>query len=181
MLFIIGSWKSLAFRGAAAVLFGLLALIWPAITLLALVFLFGIYALADGISILVAVFRKSPEVAGRKGLLILHGVVSILSGIIAFVWPGITALALVFVIAAWALITGGLEVAAAIKLRKEISNEWFLGLAGVLAIVFGLFLVIAPGAGALAVTWIIGWYAMLSGALLLALAYRIRKFVTPLT
>jgi uncharacterized membrane protein HdeD (DUF308 family) len=97
---------------------------------LALVFLFGIYALTDGITILVAVFRKSPQVAQeRKGLLIFQGVVSALSGIIAFVWPGITALALILVIAAWALMTGALEVAAAIKLRKEIRNEWMLGLA----------------------------------------------------
>jgi uncharacterized membrane protein HdeD (DUF308 family) len=181
MPFIIGSWKSVAFRGAAALLFGVLALIWPGITLLSLVFLFGIYALSDGISILVAVFRKSPQPAqGRKGLMIFQGVVSILSGIIAFVWPGITALALLFLIAAWALVTGALEIAAAIKLRREITNEWLLGLAGALSIVFGMFIVIAPPAGALAVTWIIGWYAMLSGVLLLALAFRIRKFVAPL-
>jgi uncharacterized membrane protein HdeD (DUF308 family) len=180
MFFIIGNWKSLAFRGVAAVIFGILASVWPSITVLALVFLFGIYALADGISILVAVLRKSPQVAGRKGLLTLHGVVGILAGITAFVWPGITALALVLVIAAWALITGALEVAAAIKLRKEISNEWMLGLAGVLSIALGMLLVISPGAGALALTWIIGFYAILLGALLLGLALRIRKLATPL-
>lgn len=181
MLFIVGSWKSLAFRGVAAVVFGILASVWPAITVLALVFLFGIYALTDGITILLAVFRKSPQVAqGRKGLLIFQGVVSALSGIIAFVWPGITALALILVIAAWALMTGALEVAAAIKLRKEIRNEWMLGLAGVLAIAFGLLLVISPGAGALALTWIIGFYAILSGALMLGLALRIRQLAIPL-
>lgn len=179
MLFIIGSWKSLAFRGAAALIFGILALAWPSITLLSLVFLFAIYALMDGIMILAAVFRKTPEVAGRKGLLTLQGVVNILSGIVAVIWPGITALILLSVIAAWALITGALQIAAAIKLRKEISNEWLLGLAGLLSIAFGILLLISPGAGALAVVSIIGFYAILSGLLLLALAFRIRKLMTP--
>lgn len=180
MLFIVGSWKSLAFRGAAAVIFGILALVWPSITLLALVFLFGIYALVDGIAILAGVSRKAEEVAGRKGLLILQGIVSILAGIVAVVWPGITALALLLVIAAWAFITGALEIAAAIKLRKEISSEWLLGLAGVLSIAFGVLLLISPGAGAVAVVWMIGFYAILSGVLLLALAFRIKRLVTPL-
>jgi uncharacterized membrane protein HdeD (DUF308 family) len=179
MLFIVGSWKSLAFRGAAAVIFGILALVWPSITLLALVLLFGAYVLVDGITILVGVFRKTEEVEGRKGLLILQGIVSILAGILAVIWPGITALALLLVIAAWAFITGALEIAAAIKLRKVISSEWLLGLTGVLSIVFGVLLLIAPGAGALAVVWMIGFYAILSGVLLLTLAFRIKKLATP--
>jgi uncharacterized membrane protein HdeD (DUF308 family) len=180
MFVALGSWKSLALRGAAAVLFGILTLIWPAISLLVLVLLFGAYALVDGASVLVATAAKDPNTKPSRGLLFLQAGLGILTGIITFIWPNITALALLYLIAAWALITGVLQVAAAIRLRQEISNEWMLGFAGVLSIVFAIVLIIMPGTGALAITWLIGAYALLAGILLLALAFRIRQMLAPL-
>lgn len=180
MVIDLGSWKSMALRGAAALIFGLLTLAWPSITLLALVFLFGAYALADGLFLLVSAFERDRAPEGRRGLLVLEGVVGVAAGVLTFVWPSITALALLYLIAAWAIITGVLEIASAIRLRKHIENEWFLGLAGALSVLFGVVLVLVPGAGALAITWLIGVYAAIFGVLLLALALKIRKLTLPL-
>ncbi len=167
------NWWAIALRGLVAVLFGLAAFVWPGLTLLALVFLFGIYALLDGIfSIIAAVNNRAGN--NRWWLLLLEGLVGVAAGIIAFIWPGITAFALLYLIAAWAVITGILEIAAAIRLREEIEGEWLLGLGGLLSIVFGILLFIWPGAGALAVTWLIGAYALFFGILLIILGFRVR-------
>ncbi len=174
LVFVLGDWRSLAFRGAAAVVFGVLSLVWPRISLTALVLLFGAYALVDGVSILVDAARARGEHQRRWGPL-LEGAVSIAAGLVALVWPDITALALLYVIAAWALLTGALEIAAAVRLRRELTNEWLLGIAGVLSIAFAIFLVVTPGSGALVITWAIAWYAILFGALLVALALRLRR------
>ena len=107
--------------------------------------------------------------------MIIHGVIAVLAGIVTFVWPGITALALVYLIAFWALFTGFVELIDAYRLRNEIDNEWLVGIMGLLRVVFGAILVIAPGSGALAITWLIGWFAILDGVLHLALAWRLRK------
>ena len=171
----LSSWKSLALRGAAALLFGILTLIWPAISLIALILLFGVYALVDGASIFVAAAARDSDGWGSRGLLFLHAALGVLVGIITFIWPGITALALLYLIAAWALVTGALQLVAAVRLRKQIQNEWLLGLTGALSVVLGILLAIRPGEGVLAVTWLIGPYAFLVGILLLALAFRIRK------
>jgi uncharacterized membrane protein HdeD (DUF308 family) len=175
ILVIVGNWRSLAVRGLAAVIFGLLALVWPGITLQALVILFGAFVLVDGAMMLAAAITGTPGAEGRRGLLVLQGILGIAAGILTFVWPGITALALLYLIAAWALLTGVLEIAAAIRLRREIDGEWLLAASGLLSVVFGVLLVFAPGAGALAVTWLIGFYALLYGAFLLALAWRLRQ------
>jgi uncharacterized membrane protein HdeD (DUF308 family) len=180
MLMLIGSWKSLALRGAAAVLFGVLTLIWPGLTLWALVLLWGAYVLVDGLSVLGDVFTHAPGTDDRRGWLIFQGVVSIVAGVLTFVWPDITALALLFVIAAWAFVTGVLEIAAAVRLRRVLSNEWLLALVGVLSIAFAIGLVVTPGAGALVITWFIGWFALLAGAVRLGLAWRVRKLDTEL-
>ncbi len=173
-------WKSLALRGGAAVLFGILTLVWPGISLVIMVLLFGAFALVHGASYVVAAAARDPkEERGRGALLIVQAGLGIVTGIITFLWPGITALALLYLIAAWALIMGVLEVAAAIRLRKEIKNEWMLGLAGALSLLVGVLLVLMPGAGALAITWLIGWYALFTGILLLALAFRIRRMLAP--
>ena len=177
---IVGHWKSLAIRGAAALLFGVLTLVWPGLTLWSLVLLSGAYVLVDGISILVAVFTHAAGTADRRGWLVFEGVTGIAAGILTFVWPHITALALLFVIAAWALVTGVLEIVAAVRLRQILEHEWLLGLLGVLSIAFALGVVITPGAGALVITWFIGWYATLAGVTLLALAWRVRKLDTAL-
>lgn len=168
-----GSWKRNALRGLAAVAFGVLALIWPGLTLLALVLLFGAYALVDGATIISTVFTTSSEDPTQtKAVLALRGAVGVVAGLVTFLWPGITALALLFVIAGWAVVNGVLEIVSAIRLRKEMKHEWLVVVAGALSIAFGVLLAITPGTGALAITWLIGWFAIISGSLRLALAWR---------
>lgn len=168
-------WWALLLRGLVALLFGILTFIWPGISLTALVLLFGAYALVDGLFTVIAALR-APEGYKRWWVLLLEGIFGIIAGLLAFVWPSITALVLLYLIAAWAIVTGVFEIAAAIRLRKEITGEWLLALSGVLSVVFGVLLVAWPGAGALAVLWLIGAYAILFGALLIALALRLRKW-----
>jgi uncharacterized membrane protein HdeD (DUF308 family) len=157
----------------AAVAFGVLAFVWPGITLLTLVFLFGAYALVNGILSLVAAF-KAPKGTANKGSSIFLGLLSIAAGLFTFLIPGITALGLVILIAAWAIANGVTEIVAAIKLRKVITNEWLLVLAGVASIVFGILLLLQPGVGALALIWWIGAWAIFMGVLLMILAFKIR-------
>ena len=168
-------WWVVALRGVAAVIFGILALVWPGITLGALVLLFGAYALVDGVCALWTAATGGPAASGRRPWLVLEGVAGVAAGIATFVWPGITALALLAVVAAWALVTGVLEIVAAIRLRREIEGEWLMVLSGVLSVVFGILLFINPAAGALAVTWLIGAYAIVFGAVLLGLAMRLYR------
>ncbi|HKF69568.1 MAG TPA: HdeD family acid-resistance protein [Vicinamibacterales bacterium] len=167
-------WWAIALRGLAAIIFGILAFAMPGVTLAVLVLLFGAYALVDGIFNIVA------AVSGRSGsqswwMVLLEGLVSVAAGLVTFFMPGLTALTLVYVISAWAIITGVLEIVAAIRLRKEITNEWWLALSGVLSIVFGALVAIAPGAGALALIFWIGAYAVVFGAMLVALGFRLRR------
>ncbi len=171
------TWWALAIRGIAAVIFGILALVWPGTTLAVLVLFFGAYALVDGIfAILSALFHHTGN--ERWWLLLLEGVVGVVIGILTFAFPGITAFILLSFIAAWAIITGILEILAAFRLRTEIENEWLLALSGVASLVFGILVAIFPGAGALAVIWLIGAYAIVFGILLIALAIRVRSAVT---
>src|SRR5919202_355383 len=167
------NWWALALRGVVAILFGLAALVWPGLTLTALVLLFGADALVDGVFAVVAAIAR----AGRERhwwALLLEGLLGIAAGVVTLAWPGITGLVLLLFIAAWAIITGVVEIVAAIRLRREIEGEFLLGLGGALSVLFGLLLIVRPGAGALAVAWLIGIYAILFGALLLALAFRLR-------
>src|SRR3984893_1150811 len=169
------NWWLLALRGLVAVLFGVLAFMWPGVTLITLVWLFGAFALVNGfLSLLLA--AKAPKGYPRFGSLILGGLLGILAGLLAFVMPAITALGLFILIAAWAMVTGILEIVAAIKLRKEINNEWLLILVGILSLVFGVLLLLQPGAGALVLIWWIGAYALVLGVLLFVLALRMRRF-----
>jgi uncharacterized membrane protein HdeD (DUF308 family) len=168
------NWWALAIRGVAAIIFGLLALFMPGVTLAALILLFGAYAIVDGVFNLVAALRGRVEERSRW-LLSLEGLVSIGAGIAAFTLPGLTALVLLYVIGAWAVITGILEIVAAIRLRDEIPNEWWLVAGGVVSVIFGVLLFAAPAAGALALVLWIGIYAIVFGALLVGLAFRLRR------
>ena len=170
------SWWALVLRGIFAIAFGVLAFVWPHITLTALVFLWGAYALVDG-AFAVAAGVKSYGENKRWWLLLIEGILGVIAGVLAFVIPGITALVLLMLIAAWAIVTGAFEIAAAIQLRKHITGEWLLALAGVASILFGVLLVLNPGAGALAVVWMIGAYAIVFGCLLIALGFRLHGMV----
>lgn len=167
------NWWALVLRGLVAIIFGILAFLWPGITLTALVFVFGAYAMVDGIFAIVA-GAKAPAEQKRWWLLILEGVVGIAAGIIAFVVPGITALFLLTLIAVWAIFTGVFEIMAAIQLRKQIKGEWLMVVSGIASVAFGGLLLYNPAAGALAVVWIIGAYAVVFGILLLALGFKLR-------
>jgi uncharacterized membrane protein HdeD (DUF308 family) len=168
------NWWLVALRGIAAILFGVLAAIVPGLTLALLVMLFGAYALIEGGFNVVAAVRGAT--GGRAWwALLLEGLVSLAAGVVAFIMPGLTALALVYLIAAWAVFTGILEIAAAVRLRKHITGEWWLALTGVLSIAFGVLVAFFPGAGALAMVLWIGAYSIVFGILLLAVAFKLRR------
>ena len=167
-------WWVILLRGIVGVLFGVLAFAWPGATLLALVLVWGVYAIVDGGFALYQMVEAGQQ-QRRWWPYLIEGLVGIGAGVMAFAWPGITALALVFLIAAWAIVTGVFEIIAAIDLRKQIRHEWLLGLSGVLSIVFGTLVMVQPDAGALAVVWLLGAYALLFGVTLIALAFRVRS------
>ena len=169
------NWWLLALRGLMAVLFGVLAFTWPGATLITLVWLFGAFALVNGILSLVLA-AKTPKGYPKVGSLIFGGLLGILAGLLAFVMPGITALGLLILIAAWAIVTGIMELMAAVRLRKIINNEWLLVLAGIASVVFGILLLFQPAAGALVLIWWIGAWALLFGILLMILAFRMRNW-----
>jgi uncharacterized membrane protein HdeD (DUF308 family) len=162
-----------AVQGVAAVLFGLGAMAWPGQTLAVLIALFGAYALADGIAALFAMFQTTAQIT-PWWVWLLRGITGIAAGLVTFAWPGITALSLVYVIAAKALLSGIFEIVAALQLRKEIEGEWLMVASGALSVMLGLWLFAAPGEGALALTWTIGIFAIVIGGLLIALGFRVR-------
>jgi uncharacterized membrane protein HdeD (DUF308 family) len=168
-------WWALVLRGLAAIAFGILAFATPAASLLALVFVWGAYAIADGVLAIALSIRGARTLPGW-GWLLAEGLVGVGAGVFTFLWPGITALVLLAVIAAWAVLTGVAEIVTAIQLRRLLRGEWMLAIAGILSIVFGVLLAVSPGAGALAVTWIVGVYAVLFGALLVGLGFRLHHW-----
>jgi uncharacterized membrane protein HdeD (DUF308 family) len=168
-------WWTIALRGAAAIAFGVLSLIAPSISLVALVVLFGIYVLVDGLLSLVLAGR-GPHDGPRWTALIVGGLVSLVAAAVALTWPGVTAISLVLLIGAWAVVTGAAEIAAAIRLQQQIDHEWVLVLSGCLSITFGVLVLLFPGAGAVAMVMWIAAYAILFGALLLALGFRLRAW-----
>jgi uncharacterized membrane protein HdeD (DUF308 family) len=166
-------WWTLVLRGAAAVIFGILAYVWPGITFTVLVLFFGAYALWDGVFALIAAFRTQAE---RRWPLVLEGLVGIAAGVLTFIWPGAATLALLLIIGAWAFVTGIFEIVAAIRLREEIEGEWLLLVSGLLSVLFGIALAIWPAAGLVAVTWLIGAYSIVFGILLIVLGFRLRNW-----
>jgi len=166
-------WWTLVLRGVAAVIFGILAYVWPGITFTVLVLFFGAYALWDGVFALIAAFRTQAE---RRWPLVLEGLVGIAAGVLTFIWPGAATLALLIIIGAWAFVTGIFEIVAAIRLREEIEGEWLLLISGLLSVLFGIALAIWPAAGLVAVTWLIGAYSIVFGILLIVLGFRLRNW-----
>lgn len=169
------SWRSLAMRGAASLVFGILAAFWPGITLLWLLVIFAAYALIQGVASAVAAVQNR-KTNDDWWLMLLWGLVGIGAGVIAFMLPNLTAVVLVLVIGATALASGIVDVVMGVRLRKVIRGEGFLILNGIISIAFGVFVFFFPGAGALALVWLIAMYAIISGLLLLALAWRAKKW-----
>jgi uncharacterized membrane protein HdeD (DUF308 family) len=166
-------WWVFALRGVAAILFGILAIAWPGITLTVLVFLFGAYTFVDGISLLIALARGEADTRRHAWAVAIMGVLGIVASIVTLVFPGITALSLLYLVAFWAIAMGTFQVIAAIALRREIDGEFWMGLGGVMSVVFGIVLIVSPGTGLLALVWLLGAWAIMFGASSLGLAYRL--------
>ena len=162
-------------RGLVAIVVGIIALALPGITLGALVILFGAYALIDGIAAFIAAFRSS-RAHERWGMLLLEGLAGIVAAAITVIWPPLTALVLVYLIGAWALVTGVLEVGAAIKLRQFIAGEWLLVLGGIASLLFGILVLAMPLAGALALAMLVGVYSLVFGFILVGFGIRLRSW-----
>jgi uncharacterized membrane protein HdeD (DUF308 family) len=161
------NWWAVVLRGVFAVLFGLGTFFWPGLTLAVLVLLYGGYLFIDGILAVVSAFARRREGAFPWGVF-LAGLASLVAGLFTLFWPGVTALAV------WAIVRGVFEIIAAIHLRRELTNEWLLALNGVVTVLLGIALIVAPGAGVLAVLWLIGAFAIVAGILLIILGFRLK-------
>jgi uncharacterized membrane protein HdeD (DUF308 family) len=171
------NWWALLIRGIAAVIFGILAFVWPGATGLALVILFGAYAFVDGVFALIAAIRAG-ETHQRWIAFAIEGIIGLIIAAIVFIHPVIAAIALYITIAIWAVLTGIFEIVEAVQLRKLIPNEWLLILGGICSIVFGILLVAFPMAGVLTVIFLIGAYAVIFGIIMIAFSLRLRKHAT---
>lgn len=167
------NWWLFLVRGILAIIFGIIALAWPGVTLLTFAILFGVYAIVDGITAIMAAIRGDGVMP--RWWLILVGITGIVAGLIAIFWPDITVLLLITFIGAWAVVRGIFEIIGAISLRREIDNEWTLILGGVISVLFGVIVLIAPGGGALALAWLIGIVAIAAGVMFIGLAFRLRR------
>lgn len=166
-------WGWIALRGVLALIFGVLALAMPGLTLAILVIFWGAYALIDGVIALVGGFRLRDNGKPLWSLIII-GLLGIAVGVVTFLWPGLTALTLLFIIGFWAIAIGIFQIVAAVRFRKHIQGEWLHALSGVLSVVFGVAVVLRPGAGAIALAWIIGSFAIVFGLMLIGMAFRLR-------
>ena len=166
------NWWTFTLRGVFALLFGFLAFVAPGATLTTLIFVFGFYAILNGVFALYAAWNLRSY--DRWWVFLLEGLLGIGAGVIAFVSPGTTAVAFLSIIAAWAILVGILQIVAAIRLRQVIENEWSLGLGGLASVIFGVLLVVWPRSGLVTISWIIGFYAIAFGVMLLMLGSRLR-------
>ncbi len=172
------NWWLVVVRGLLAILFGLIAFFWPGLTLLLLILTFGVYAIVDGVFAMLSGLVSS-KYSFLWWVFLLEGIVSVDAGVIALMRPGLTGFVLVALIAIWAILTGAFEIGAAIRLRREITNEWMLALGGFISIVLGVLLLLQPAAGGLIITLMIGAYALMFGILLVLLGFRLRKWEIP--
>lgn len=167
-------WWLFLVRGILAILFGIIALVAPGIALLAFIYVFAAYAILDGITAIVVSFRERSFLR-TWWVLLLEGIAGIIFGILAFVWPGETALVLLYLVAFWALVTGIMEIGSAFLVPGSAGQRWGLGLAGLVSIIFGVILIIFPGAGLLAILWFVGIFAIVFGISLFIYAFQIRS------
>jgi uncharacterized membrane protein HdeD (DUF308 family) len=174
---LITNWWALAIRGVFAIIFAVIAFVWPGITAAALVLLFGAYALVDGILSLVAALRAARH-HGPSGALVFEGVLDLIIAAIVFFWPVEALVAIIYFIAIWAVITGIALIAAGIAMIR-INGEWLLVLSGIISILFGIILFVQPGAGVVALSWWLGIYALLFGISLVGAAFRLRYWHRP--
>jgi uncharacterized membrane protein HdeD (DUF308 family) len=168
------NWWALGLRGLVAIIFGILAIIWPLLTVVTLIVLFGAFALVDGIFAIIAGISAN----GRNKTwwaMILGGIAGVIVGLLTFFWPGVTGIVLLYFIAAWAVVTGVFHIVAAIQLRQTIKGEWLIILNSIALIIYGLLLMILPGAGALSLVLLIGFYSIGIGILLIILTFRLRS------
>lgn len=171
-------WWLVILRGVFAILFGALAFVWPGITWLTLIIMFGVYAIVDGVITAATGLARTKDTP-RWWTFLLEGLIGIAAGVIALIRPDLATLVLLYVIAAWAIFTGILEIVTAIRLRDEITNEWVMGLGGVLSVALGLLLFFQPVTGSLVIIWTIAAYAIIFGILLVALGFRLRSWKAP--
>jgi uncharacterized membrane protein HdeD (DUF308 family) len=167
------NWWAVALRGVFAILFGIIAFVMPGAAMLGLVLVFGAYSVADGILNIVLAVRGARK-HERWGLLLLNGLLGIIIGVVAAIWPAITVLAFVFMVAAWALLSGGLMLGAAFSMKIS-HGRWFLVFGAIVSLLYGVLLVASPLVGALVLTWWVGAYALVFGITLIVLAFRLRK------
>jgi len=166
-------WWLVLLRGIVAIIFGVLSFVWPGITLLTLILFYGAFALADGVLALAGAIMGGN--VGSRWWLALVGIAGIAAGLVTFFMPGVTALVLLWFIATWAIVLGICQIIGAIRLRKEIDNEWSIGLSGALSVLFGIVLLVAPGAGAVGLIWVIGAYAVVFGILLVMAGLKLKQ------
>lgn len=168
-------WWAFLLRGIAAIAFGVMAVVWPSATLQVLVWFFGAYVLVDGVSLLTSLIAGDP-IARRNGWSVaLMGAISIVFGITSFIWSDAVALSLMYVIAFWAITTGLLQVSAAILFRREIKDELWLALGGIASVIFGIVLVLFPGAGLLSLVWLVAVWSIVFGVANIGFSFRLRQ------
>ena len=171
---LVQNWWLFTLRGALGIIFGILALIFPGPTILSLVLLFSAYMLVDGIFGIISAVRAIRRKEDRWGLLIFEGLLDIATGVVAFLWPGLTVVAFVWLIAAWAIVSGGLMTAAGFRLNIE-HGRWWLVLGGLLSLAYGVLLIITPLIGAVVLTWWLGAYALVFGVALVIFSLKLRS------
>ena len=174
------NWWVFAVRGVAAILFGILAFVWPAATLAVLVILFGAYVLVDGVSLIVALVRGDAVARRHAWAVGITGVLGIVAGVITFAWPGLTALSLLYIVAFWAIAMGTFQVVAAVALRRELEGEFWMALGGIVSMGFGALLVAFPGEGLISLVWLVGIWSVVFGVSSLGLARRLHDIAAAL-